>query len=69
MGHGEVAYSVGDPGLLLPHLYLPGFIKKYKFGIIPHFSKINDVFWTQLAQILGGKVIDFRTKYYKIYHR
>lgn len=31
----------GDPALLLPHIYMPKVKKKYKFGIIPHFTEYN----------------------------
>lgn len=32
----------GDPALLIPYFYYPYVQKKYKFGIIPHHSHIND---------------------------
>lgn len=31
----------GDPALLLPLLYNPKVIKKYKFGILPHYVDVN----------------------------
>ena len=38
----ELGYKVpevyGDPGLLLPRFYKPEIHKKYKYGIIPHYS-------------------------------
>lgn len=32
----------GDPALLLPLVYNPQMVKKYKLGIIPHYSEYSD---------------------------
>lgn len=56
----------GDPALLLPLYYKPQNIKKYQFGIIPHYSDINTDFINKLRKILpNSTLIDMR--HYKSY--
>ncbi len=36
----------GDPALLMPYLYKPNVDKKYKIGILPHYTNQSDI-WLQ----------------------
>lgn len=63
---GEPEYEVGDPGLLLPKIYNSEVIAKYKVGIIPHVSKIEEPEWEEYSNSNPGvRVIDFRTDDFK----
>lgn len=44
----------GDPALLLPRLYTPKFIKKFKVGIIPHYVDLNNEVVIRLLKLFGA---------------
>ena len=48
----------GDPALLLPFLYQPKIEKKYKIGIVPHYTNKNDRWLTSLSNHPEVKIID-----------
>lgn len=50
----------GDPALLLPDYYNPNVKKKYKIGIIPHYTDF-EVISNLYSNIEGVKVIDIMT--------
>jgi pyruvyltransferase len=50
----------GDPALLLPNYYKPAIKKKYKLGIIPHYTDFKMIS-TLYANLEGIKVIDIMT--------
>lgn len=50
--------TYGDPGLVLPLLYQPTVKKKYRLGVIPHFTDFHRI--TQLFSEDEVKVIDVR---------
>ena len=35
--------TIGDPALLLPLIYSPSVTKRYKLGIVPHFTHYNEI--------------------------
>lgn len=47
----------GDPALLLPFFYIPRKIKKYKIGLIPHYSDINTPFIHKLKSIIPNHLL------------
>lgn len=49
----------GDPALLLPYYYRPYLPKKYKLGIIPHHSNINNKLLDKFKDDKEIKIIDF----------
>ncbi|WP_158774122.1 polysaccharide pyruvyl transferase family protein [Cobetia sp. L2A1] len=54
--------SIGDPGLLASLLVSTKPAKKFKFGVIPHHTKVDDVAFINKFSALGDIcVIDFRT--------
>lgn len=50
----------GDPALLIPYYYYPYIQKKYKLGIIPHWSHINSPLVKKFKNEEDVKVIDFK---------
>lgn len=54
----------GDPALLLPLYYKPQVEKKYKVGLIPHFSNINHDIIKEMSKKEGVKIINL-SKYNK----
>lgn len=57
--------TIGDPGLLASFLVSRKPVKKFKFGLIPHHSKVNDQeFIEKFSQLDSMRVIDFRTNDY-----
>jgi len=49
----------GDPALLLPKIYKPKVVKKYKLGIVPHFTQYTKV--SKMYSNSDATVIDLRT--------
>lgn len=50
----------GDPALLLPLYYSPKTEKKYKLGIIPHYSDINNILVEKAQREDGVQIIKVR---------
>jgi len=50
----------GDPALLFPYHYYPYIQKKYKLGIIPHWSHINSPLLSKFKNDDDIKIIDFK---------
>ena len=50
----------GDPALLFPYHYYPYIQKKYKLGIIPHWSHINSPLLNKFKNDDDIKIIDFK---------
>lgn len=48
----------GDPALLMPFIYKPKIIKKYKYGIIPHYSNKNDEWLKSVKTLDEITIID-----------
>ena len=54
--------TIGDPGLLASLLVSARPAKKFKFGLIPHHSKVDDqAFISKFSRLDDVQVIDFRT--------
>ena len=51
----------GDPALLLPYYYYPYVQKKYKIGIIPHWTHINDEILNKFKNNDNIIIINFNT--------
>lgn len=49
----------GDPALLIPYYYYPYVQKKYKLGIIPHHTNINNGLITKFKNNKDVTIIDF----------
>ena len=56
----------GDPSMLMPYFYKPKSIKKYKYGIIPHYIDMNNQ-WIQKHRDAGCRIIDMRCTVNDIY--
>lgn len=64
-GQGCSVELMGDPGLLLPHIVKPQRSRQYRYGIIPHFSQVDDPQWQALCERLPNAIlIDFRHEDY-----
>ncbi len=50
----------GDPALLLPKLYQPHFIKKYKLGVIPHYADLDSEYLLHLKNDIDVKIINLK---------
>jgi len=48
----------GDPALLYPRFYKPNVIKKYKYGIIPHYVDLPVISYSPLANNSKIKIIN-----------
>ncbi len=56
----------GDPALLLPLVYAPVITKKYKLGIIPHYTDKNNKWLKKFNGVGKVKIIDVQNK--NIFH-
>lgn len=52
----------GDPALLLPYIYRPKILKKYKLGIIPHFADQDNIFLEKFRNNEDILIIDILEK-------
>lgn len=50
----------GDPALLLPKIYQPKVIKKYKLGVIPHYVDFDNENLANLKQDPEVRIIDLK---------
>lgn len=56
----------GDPALLFPRFYKPEVQKKYKLGIIPHYTDKENPWVKEIEKISGIKIIDIEGDIYKV---
>lgn len=54
----------GDPALLLPMFYTPSFRKKYKIGVIPHYTDKKIVEQIHIFKTRDVKIIDIQQNNY-----
>lgn len=65
-GQGFDVEWIGDPGLLLPHVVTPQRSHQYRYGLIPHFTQVDDPQWQALCRRLPHAIIiDFRSGDYQ----
>lgn len=50
----------GDPALLLPHIYQPKVVKKYKLGVIPHYVDADSEHLINLKKDPEVKIISLK---------
>lgn len=50
----------GDPALLYPRFYNPTKLKKYRYGIIPHYIDSNNIWLDQFKNNPNVKIINIR---------
>ncbi|WP_175400982.1 polysaccharide pyruvyl transferase family protein [Terasakiispira papahanaumokuakeensis] len=65
-GQGCSVELIGDPGLLMPHIVTPQRCHQYRYGLIPHFTQVDDPQWQALCRRLPNAImIDFRHEDYQ----